>query len=56
MAKGLRRLKARSSCLFSGPRFSHITLSMSSRHRLKQTLMPHSIIHGDALFANFNKI
>jgi hypothetical protein len=50
--KGFRRLKAyKHSCPFSELRSPRINPNMSPSQ-----LMPHSIIHGDACFAYFNKI
>jgi hypothetical protein len=33
-----------------------LTNPKASAEKLKRTLMPHSIIHGDAYFAYFNKM
>jgi hypothetical protein len=53
-AKGFRRLKAYSTCRFCAPCLRLINPNTSS-NELKTMLMPHSIIHGDARFAYFNK-
>ena len=55
VAKGFRRLKPTSSCPFSELRLQLISPS-TSPNELNTTLMPHSIIPGDACFAYFNKI
>jgi len=54
-AKGFRRLKAYKHCPFLEPRLQLIR-SSTSPNELNTTLTPHSIIHGDACFAYFNKI
>src|SRR5260221_14459570 len=54
-AKGFRRLKAISTCPFSELHLQHINPS-TSPNELNTTLTPHSMIHGDACFAYFNKI
>jgi len=54
-AKGFRRLKLTSTCRLSKLRLRSINPNASA-NELKTTLMSHSIIHGDAYFAYFNKI
>jgi hypothetical protein len=50
--EGFRRLKV-STCPFSELRLQLISTSLNE---LNTTLTPHSIIHGDACSAYFNKI
>ena len=54
-AKGFRRLKAYKHLRLSELRLRFIN-PVASANELKTTLMSHSIMHGDAYFAYFNKI
>ena len=54
-AKGFRRLTLTGTWRLSELRLRFINPNASA-NELKTTLMSHSIIHGDAYFAYFNKI
>ena len=53
--KGFRRLKAHKHLPVLKPRWQ-LTNANTSPNELNTTLMPHSIPHGDACFAYFNKV
>ena len=54
--KGFRRLKAYKHLPIFRAALAGASILNSSANGLKTTLMPHSIVHGNACFAYFNKI